>query len=193
MIKFIFSLVAVIFLLLPASPAFAEINILNPALKGTCIVIVGDAAIRTPDFFKSLDDTFNAEAKSKKVISGTEIQSLYQTYWLDKGYLEEQKLTKQDLNDFVKYSGYDKVLFLIVNSPVMEKTKQGSGGWGAWIQTERTRASISVKVFLANETSIIKAADVAKEDDSVTSELRAKRGAFEKCIKEIQGVIGSLI
>lgn len=48
-------------------------------------------------------------------------------------------------------------------------------------------------MFLVNETSIIKAADVAKEDDSVTSELRAKRGAFEKCIREIQSIVGSLI
>lgn len=127
------------------------------------------------------------------MISGTEIQSMYQTYWLEKGYLEEQKLTKQDLNDFVKYSGYNKVLFLIVNSPVVEKTRQGRGGWGVWVQSERTRASIGIKSFLADETSIIKATDVTKEDDSDTSELRAKRGAFEKCMKEIQGAIGSLI
>lgn len=191
--KFICSLMAIAFLLLPMTPAFAEINLLNPTLKDTCVVIVGDAAVKTPDFFKYVDETFNTEGKSKKVISGTEIQSMYQTYWLDKGYLEEQKLTKQDLNDFVKYSGYNKVLFLIVNSPVVEKTKQGRGGWGGWVQAERTRASISVKTFLANDSSIIKAADVTKEDDSDTSELRAKRGAFEKCVKEIQSTIGSLI
>jgi len=191
--KVISFLMVVTFLLLPISPAFAQTSLLNPAPKETCVVIVGDAGVKTPDFFKYVDEAFNTEEKKKKVVSGTEIQSLYQTYWLDKGFLEEQKLTKQDLNDFVKYSGYKKVLYLIVSSPVVEKTNEGHGGWDGWVQTERTRASITIKTFLVNETDIIKAVDVTKEDDSVTSELRAKRGAFEKCIKEIKSVIGSYL
>lgn len=191
--KVISFLMVVTFLLLPISPAFAQTSLLNPAPKETCVVIVGDAGVKTPDFFKYVDEAFNTEEKKKKVVSGTEIQSLYQTYWLDKGFLEEQKLTKQDLNDFVKYSGYKKVVYLIVSSPVVEKTNEGHGGWDGWVQTERTRASITIKTFLVNETDIIKAVDVTKEDDSVTSELRAKRGAFEKCIKEIKSVIGSYL
>ena len=186
-------MMVVTFLLLPISPAFAQTSLLNPAPKETCVVIVGDAGVKTPDFFKYVDEAFNTEEKKKKVVSGTEIQSLYQTYWLDKGFLEEQKLTKQDLNDFVKYSGYKKVVYLIVSSPVVEKTNEGHGGWDGWVQTERTRASITIKTFLVNETDIIKAVDVTKEDDSVTSELRAKRGAFEKCIKEIKSAIGSYL
>lgn len=47
--KFIYFLM--IFLLLSMTPAFAEINPLNPAPKETCVVIVGDAAVKTPDFF----------------------------------------------------------------------------------------------------------------------------------------------
>ena len=191
--KVISFLMVVTFLLLPISPAFAQTSLLNPAPKETCVVIVGDASVKTPDFFKYVDEAFNTEEKKKKVVSGTEIQSLYQTYWLDKGFLEEQKLTKQDLNDFVKYSGYKKVVYLIVSSPVVEKTNEGYGGWDGWVQTERTRASITIKTFLVNETDIIKAVDVTKEDDSVTSELRAKRGAFEKCIKEIKSAIGSYL
>jgi len=191
--KVISFLMVVTFLLLPISPAFAQTSLLNPAPKETCVVIVGDAGVKTPDFFKYVDEAFNTEEKKKKVVSGTEIQSLYQTYWLDKGFLEEQKLTKQDLNDFVKYSGYKKVVYLIVSSPVVEKTNEGHGGWDGWVQTERTRASITIKTFLVNETDIIKAVDVTKEDDSVTSELRAKRGAFEKCIKEIKSAIGSYL
>ena len=109
--KVIASFIAIAFLLLPMSSAFAETTPLNASPKGTCAVIIGDADIKTPDFLKCVDETFNTEKESKKVITGTEIQSLYQKYWLDKGYLEEQKPTKQDLNDFVKYSGYKQVLF----------------------------------------------------------------------------------
>lgn len=156
-------------------------------------MIVGDASVKTPDFLQYVNDAFNSEGNGKKVVSGTDVQSKYQSYWLDKGFLEEQKLTKQDLNEFVKYSGYSKVLFLIVNPPVMEKTKQAGGGWYGWMATERTRASINVKSFLADETSVIKSVEVTKEDDSVTSELRAKRGAFQKCLTEIKSAIGSSI
>lgn len=191
--KLMYSLLAVVFLLASMSPMVSGASLLDQAQNRSCVVIVGDAAVKTPDFIKYVDEAFNTVGKNKKVISGTEIQSKYQSYWLDKGFLEEQKLTKQDLLNFVKYSGYNKVLFLIVSNPVIEKTNQGYGGWSAWSQTERTRASITIKSFLVDETTVIKAVDVSKEDDSITSELRAKRGAFQKCITEIKTAIESSI
>lgn len=192
--KFVLFLMVFSVVLLTMSSAFAEVNLLGQQTKGSCVVIVGNASVKTPDFFQYIDEAFNSkDNNNKKVAFGTEIQSLYQTYWLDKGFLEEQKPTKQDLNDFVKYSGYNKVLFLIINTPVVEKTKQGGGGWGTWSVTEKTRASIGLKAFLTNENSVIKATDVTKEDDSFTSELRAKRGAFKKCMEEIKTIISPLI
>ncbi len=191
--KKLVSLLAVAFFLLSLSPVVTAASLLNRAPNETCAVIIGDPSVKTPDFIKYVDDAFNEEGKSKKVVTGTDIQSKYQSYWFDKGFLEEQKLTKQDLFDFVKYSGYKKVLFLIISTPVMEKTKQGAGGWYGWSQTEQTRASITIKTFLVNETAVIKTLDVSKEDDSITSELRAKRGAFQKCITEIKTAVESII
>lgn len=190
------SLMGVAFLLLTISPVFAEINPLMLPTKETCVLVVGAPDVKTTDFFTYVDETFNTEETRKKVAFGTEIQSLYQKYWLDKGHLEEQKPTKQDLNDFAKFSGYKKVLFLLVSSPTVEKTKSASGGWGfygGYSMTEQTRASVSVKAFLVDEATIIKAVDVTKEDDSKTSELRAKRGAFKKCITEIREVVRTSI
>ena len=82
------------------------------------------------------------------------------------------------------------VLFTFVTSPVMEKTRIQTG---LFTSEEMTRASIGVKAFGVDNADIIKVVDVSKEDNSITSELRAKRGAFRKCMKEIQSVIGPLI
>lgn len=150
-----------------------------------CALLIGDADVKTKDFIDILDDKLNSNidnSKQKKIECGTNIQSKYQEYWFSKDFIEEQKLTKTDLHEFVKYSGYDRCLYLIVSAPSMEKTKLPSG----WFTTsERTRASVEVKGFLVDKDKVIKTINITKNDDSMASELRAKRGAFEKCIKEL--------
>ena len=72
--------------------------------------------------------------------------------------------------------------YLIGSSPIVEKTHIPAG----WFSTiEQTRASLEVKCFLVDKENVIKALAVTQNDDSKTSELRAKRGAFEKCMKEL--------
>ncbi|MGL6015183.1 MAG: hypothetical protein ACRCZU_03685, partial [Selenomonadaceae bacterium] len=161
----------------------AEGSFFHKPMSKIGVVIIGSADLKTPDYFNSIAEKLADESgKIYTVETGTVVQSKYQQYWFDKGFLDEQKLTKQDLNEFVKYSGYDKVLFLSVSDPVMEKTSIPAG----WFTTvQQTRASIEVKAYLADPEMIIKAVDVSKEDDSQTSELRAKRGAFQKDINEI--------
>ena len=181
LISTFFIMVFTIFITSPHTLA-ADQSFTQKYATKACVVVIGDADVKTPDFFKYIDQQLNASSSTIKMDLGTEIQSKYQNYWFDKGFLEEQKLTKQDLHDFVKYSNYDKALFLLISSPVMEKTKISDGFFGF---VEQTRASIEVKGFLVDSNSIIKAFSISKEDDSVTSELRAKRGAFEKCIKEL--------
>ena len=70
--------------------------------------MVGDADVKTPDFLKYVDETFNTEAKNKKVISGTEIQSLYQTYWLDLRFCRVGKQISKLLIILIGYQGYRK-------------------------------------------------------------------------------------
>ena len=82
----------------------------------------------------------------------------------------------------MKYSGYDKVLFVMVKDPVVDKHKQQTG---LFTSVVNSRASISVNAFLADKSNVIKASSSTKEDDSEASELRAKRGAFRKCLQEI--------
>ena len=191
--KSIAAIMVLVFWLLPMTPALAKASLLElSTIKKVCAVIVGGADVKTSDYINYVDTELNGEDsnKTKKIIVGTDIQGKYQTYWLNKGFLEEPKPVKQDLHDFVKFSGYDRVLFLFVTSPVMEKTRIQTG---LFTSEEMTRASIGVKAFWVDNADIIKVVDVSKEDDSLASELRAKRGAFRKCMKEIQSVIGPLI
>jgi len=168
--------------LLGTTTSFAEETFKNRYLPKTCVVVIGESDVKSPDFTKFIGDAFNTEGVKNKVAYGTEIQSAYQNYWFQKGFLEEQKLQKQDLHDFVKFSSYDRCIFLIVSNPIVEKTRIPAG----WFTTmEQTRASLEIKCFLADNENIIKTLTVTQNDDSQASELRAKRGAFEKCMKEL--------
>lgn len=171
-----------LFFLVNMTNVFAgDVSQMQKSKLKTCVVLIGNSDVKTPDFIKYIDEQFNGEETKNKVICGSEVQSVYQNYWFQKGFLEEQKLQKQDLHDFVKFSSYDRCLFLIISDPIVEKTKIPAG----WFTTaEKTRASIEVKCFLADDTNIIKSFNVTKNDDSMASDLRAKRGAFEKCVKE---------
>lgn len=178
------SILSLLFLFLLSCTAIAsEQNYFHKAPTKIGVVIIGGPDVKTPDFFKYVSESLKNNDDNRYTIeTGTVVQTKYQNYWFDKGFLDEQILTKPDLNAFVQYSGYNKVLFLIVSNPVLEKTKIPAG-WFATV--EQTRASIEIKAFFADDISIIKAINVSKEDDSQTSELRAKRGAFQKGIKEI--------
>ena len=55
---------------------------------------------------------------------------------------------------------------------------------------EKTRASVNIKGFLVGQDAngadkILKMINVTQNADSDTSDLRAKRGAFEKAMKEL--------
>ena len=113
-----------------------------------CALIVGDPAVKTKDFMEITEKYLNEDLdteKYQKVAIGTDVQSLYQQYWFEKGFLAEQPLTKEDLTAFVKFSGYDRCLFLVMPDPSMEKTKVASAWYGF---SENNRASIELNAFL---------------------------------------------
>ena len=150
-----------------------------------CALIIGDPAVKTKDFMERTEKYLNEDLdteKYQKVAIGTDVQSLYQQYWFEKGFLEEQPLTKEDLTAFVKFSGYDRCLFLVMPDPSMEKTKVASAWYGF---SENNRASIELNAFLVDQDKVLKIINITKDSSSSSSELSAKRGAYTKCIKEI--------
>ncbi len=148
----------------------------------TCALLIADADMKTEDFMNKVSDCLK---ESPNVVFGTKIQTKYQEYWFEKGELEEGKITPQVLFEFRKYSGYDKCLYLITEKTV-EKSKQPML-FGSY---EKTRASVNIKGYLVGQDAtgadkILKMINVTQNADSDTSDLRAKRGAFEKAMKEL--------
>ena len=137
----------------------------------TCALLIADADMKTEDFMNKVSDCLK---ESPNVVFGTKIQTKYQEYWFEKGELEEGKITPQVLFEFRKYSG------------TVEKSKQPML-FGSY---EKTRASVNIKGYLVGQDAtgadkILKMINVTQNADSDTSDLRAKRGAFEKAMKEL--------
>ena len=139
-----------------------------------CALLVAPIDMKSEHFVDAVQDEIKTNNDINNIDSGMGIQSKYQEFWLSKGEIEEGKLTKKLMHEFVKYSGYEKCLFIIPSNSV-EKTNVSN----------RTRASVETKAFLVDDTNVLKIISVTKSDDSKTSDFRAKRSAFEKCMKEI--------
>ena len=162
---------------------FSLLVIGNVAFAGTpqrvAVVIVGTSDFKTQDFFEYFQNQLSDETDtSYKIITGNEPQNKWTDYWIEKGFLEEQTpQNKDDLIGFTKTSGYDKVLFFLVKDAVTEKQAR------TWIfdKWEQSRTSVTTNAFLCTTEKVIRTYSVTKQDDSEWSEMRAKRGALEKC------------
>lgn len=142
------------------------------------VVVIGGSDFKTPVFYDYAKEGLSGGKDAKyRILVGNDMQSKYQEYWLEEGFLEEQQPKKQNLLDFVKFSRHDKVLYLVVKDPVTEVHQQGIA-----IQT---RASVQINAFLCDTEGVVKSYSTTREDDSYTSDLRAKRGAFLNCMKDI--------
>ena len=146
------------------------------------ILLMGSNDFKSTQYFTMIENHFlKNNPHAGQIALGADIQSKYQEYWLDKGFLEEQQPAKDDLLALPEYLGVDKVLVMIVKDPVVEKhfafTLTESG--------EKSRASIQLNAFLIDREKILKSKVSNNEDDSFYSDLRAKRGAFKKCMKEL--------
>lgn len=147
------------------------------------VVIVGGADYKTKDFYEYVEKYFYKPFASDvmQIQYGKDAQNKYQNFWLDKGYLEEQKPTQKDFIEFVSYGAYDKVIFLKVEDSVSE------------MQRKRSRLSVNVNVFLVDRRKVLKTASSTNEEDSKASQLRARRGAFKQCAKELSADITPLM
>lgn len=166
-------IIITLLLLLCTNTAFASSQI--------GVVLIGSSDYKDAHFISKLTETFQNDPESKFIIhTGNEEQSRYQDYWFMKGFLEEPTPTPQNLMEYVNYSGYDKILFLIVKDPVVDTHKIGLLGL-----REEKRVSVEIKGFLIGKDTLLGSFSSTNEDDSKRSELRARQGAFKKCIRDI--------
>ena len=149
------------------------------------VVIVGSADYRTKDFTSYAKDFFKP-SEGVTVAYGKDVQNQYQKYWFGKGLIEEGTPTKEDFIAFANQSGYRQVIYLVIKDSVLEQHGRKKG-------KDRSRISLTVNSFLVDKTHILESTSSTNEEDSKTSELRAKRGAFKECVKEISKVFNPIL
>lgn len=170
--KIIFIAAAMIFALTGTVGAANSSRYLN----SVGVVIVGGAEFKTNDFYGVVKDRFKPLSGSK-IIVGNELQTLYKKYWLNRGFIGEQPTQKNDLIEFAAMSGCDKIICLIVTDTV---DKQNSSN-----HRQKSRVSVQVDAYLCTQTDVVDVFSASDDEDSKGSPLRARRGAFDKCLKEI--------
>ena len=171
-----------LFLLTLAAICLLSLNVLAEAAttnpkQQVAVVIVGSADYRTKDFTSYAKDYFKP-GEGITIAYGKEVQNQYQKYWFGKGLIEEGTPTKEDFIAFADQSGYRQVIYLVIKDSVLEQHGRKKG-------KDRSRISLTVNAFLVDKTHILGSTSSTNEEDSKTSELRAKRGAFKQCVKEI--------
>lgn len=144
------------------------------------IVLIGGSDFKSQGFYRYAQEHLKDKNNAYTVEASDAVQTKYLNYWMDKGELEEQKAKKQDLLDFVKYAGYDKVLYLMAADPVTESHRTGLWGLNTF-----TRTSVQIRGFLCNRETILATHISNKDGDSETSELRARRDAFKKALHDM--------
>ena len=143
---------------------------------GTKVVIIGGGEFKTADFYKIVQKNLGSKS-GNKYECGNDIQKRYQVFIMNRYDIGEDKPRKQDFTDFTAWSGYDKVLFLIVDENVDTQT-HGK-------HSQKNRSTIQMDAYLATNSGISDFNTTSQEFTSKASNLRARRGAFEKCLKDI--------
>lgn len=164
-------LLAIIFILLLST------NLCNASEK-TCALIIGGNDFKTREYYSYVKDFLG-----DKIDTGYNIQKIWTNYWLEKGEIDEGKFTKDVMFDFAKYSKYDKVIYIVISDPEVEKTYSYDYFWG--VPTTNTNVAVEVKALLISNNNIIHTTSMINNDDSGTSEKRAKKGAFKKALRSI--------
>ncbi len=173
--KKIFAVIPILFCLVAV--AFSAEAAERNTGKQIAAVIVGSADYKTKDFTKAITEIFKPTS-GREIVAGNKIQNQYQKYWFEKGLIEEGTPTKEDFIAFARSSGYAGIVYLVIKDSVVDTHGRKKG-------KDRSRVSLTINAFYVTQAGIQKFTSITEEEDSKTSELRARRGAFKKCLEAI--------
>ncbi len=148
------------------------------------VVIIGGTEFKTEDYYRRVEKIFSAP-KGPFCRVGKDMQTKYQKFLLNNDIIGETTIRRQNLVGFVKESGCQKILFLVVEENI--DSQNNSGG------RQKNRITVQVDGYLCNDMSVLEVTTSSQDFKSKTSNLRARRGAFEKCLEEIAPTINPLI
>ncbi len=143
------------------------------------VVIVGSADYTTADFLRAASEQMGADYQL-----GQEIQQKLARFWFEKGVVEEKtSMTKEEMEEFAKYSGLKRVIYVMTGSPVTEKSND------MWVG-HIIRASMNARVIIMEaDGRLVDLFSASQNGDSRASEMRAKRDCFKKIMREIRAHI----
>lgn len=141
------------------------------------VVIVGGVEFKTDDFYKAVRNELKPKSGAK-IFVGNDMQTLYKKYWLREGYIGEQTPQKEDLIKFAATSGCRKVICIMVSDVVDDQRNSGK-------HRQQNRISVQLDAYLCTPTNVEDVFSASKEVNSKGSALRARNGAFKKCLSEI--------
>ncbi len=144
--------------------------------RSTKVVIIGGAEFKTDDYYKIVRKNFGRKT-DEKFEAGSDVQERYQIFMMERYDIGENTPHKQDLMDFAAENGYGNVVFLIVDEHVDTQNNSSS--------RQKNRITVQLDAYYVNSSRIIDFTTTSKDFISKTSNLRARRGAFEKCVKEV--------
>lgn len=164
-----------------------NINISNDASKNkAAILLMGSNDFISTHYFTMIKEQFSKNnPHAEQLALGSDIQGKYFEYRLAKEFTGEQQPSEEDLPALSAYLEADKVLVMIVKDPVVEKHNT----FTLTASDEKYSATIQIDALLVDNKQIIKKQTISNKDDSFYDELRAKRGAFQKCLKELSAVM----
>ena len=165
-------LLAAMFVAIFSCTAFAAQN----SYGTTKVVVIGGAEFKTADYYKIIKKNLGTKTQTLYEC-GDEIQRKYQLFMMERYDIGENTPRKQDFIDFAEWNGRGKILFLILDENIDTQT-HGK-------HSQKNRSTIQMDAYLVDSSRIINFATTSQEFTSKASNLRARRGAFEKCLKEV--------
>ena len=165
--------IAAAILVMISCTAFAAKNF----SRSVGVVVVGGAEYKTPEFYKFIKNKFSPKSGANFDVGG-DLQNKYQKFLLNRDLVGNETPRRQDLIDFAAASGYGKILFVVVSDSSADHQNNSKS-------RQRDRISVQVDGYLCSASGVIDVATASNQSDSQTSDLRARRGAFKKCLEEL--------
>lgn len=141
------------------------------------VVIIGGAEFKTDDYYKIVQSEIKPRSGAK-ILVGNDMQSRYQKYWLNRGYVGDQTPRRDDLISFTRMSGCGKVVCLVISDSALDRHNNAG-------RREKDRIAVQVDAYICTPTAVLDVFTASCDSNSKTSNLRARRGAFKKCLSTV--------
>ena len=137
-----------------------------------------------------------APSQFKNYVVSQQTQDAWATYCWDNGFIDsDPMINKETLADFTGTTNFDNIIFIMFKNAEMTTDDNGvnfnasplfGGIFASAKRKIRRRSTIEARIIIMNhEGKTIKVFEESHTDASMTSELRANRGAFDGLCKSI--------